>query len=560
MTQFSVQNMIFLFIGGLALILFGLRFMTDALQLVAGEPMRKILEKGTKTPVRGVFTGILVTALIQSSTATTVLTMGLVNTGLLSLRQAIGVIMGANIGTTITAYLIGFNFQAYSLPILSLGAVMFLFIKNRRVQLIGQALLGFGILFYGLSIMGEGVKPLKDLPSFLNLMTNIDKNALWGLLIGIGFTGVVQSSSATIGVLQQLAYQGAVTYQQSVPILFGDNLGTTITALIASLGTGVAARRTALTHFLFNLIGIVIWLPLFLIGVFPRLVELFTSFIFAIIPGLSGSWSTLNIKLQIAQTHAVFNIANTLILLPFITVLAWLVVKFIPERRDAEDEVGTVYIHKRFLETPGIALTQAMRETIRMGRLAARSFFNAIEYFNEHNPENKVRGVRLEETVNRLQREITDYVVLASEKRLSKEDSARSYLILQALSDLERISDHCQNIVEQADFAAQNQVTFSGEAHEELGQLIKLTDEALTKTIMVLDKGDNTLAREVIDLDKQIDSLQPECRKSHIRRLNERICNGSNGAVFLDVISHLGRISNHCRNIAWYVLDSENPT
>lgn len=557
MTEFSIQDMVFFFVGGLALFLFGLRFMSDALQLVAGDGMRKLLEKGTKNPVRGVFTGILVTGLFQSSGATTVLTVGLVNAGLLTLRQAIGVIIGANIGTTVTAFLIGFNLQVYSLPILATGAFLFLFIKKRRVQLVGQVLIGFGMIFFGLAVMGDGMKPLKDLPFFLNLMTRIDNNALWGVLIGAGFTGIVKSSSATIGVLQQLAYQGVVTYQQAVPILLGDNIGTTITALLASLGTSVAARRTALAHFLFNLIGTIIWLPVLLFGVFPRIVEFVTNHIFALIPGSSGNWNALNIKLQIAQTHAVFNISNTLILLPLVAILVWMVIKLIPDHSDNEDEVGTMYIHKRFIDTPGVAMAHATRETIKMGRLAARSYFNAIEYFNQHNPENKVRGARLEETINGLQRDITDYVVLASEKRLSKDDSARAYLILQVLTDLERIGDHCQNIVEQADYATLNQVSFSGEAHEELNNLIRVVEETLTMTLIVLDKEDRDLARQVVDLDKQADYLQEECRKSHIRRLNERKCNGNNGAVFLDVASHLGRISNHCRNIAWYVLNGE---
>jgi len=559
MTQFSMQNMMFLLVGGLALSLFGLRFMSDALQLVAGDRIKNILEKGAKTPVRGVFTGILVTSIIQSSSVTTVLTVGLVNAGLLTLRQSIGIIMGANIGSTVTAFLIGFNVQAYSLPIIAIGTLMFLFVKKRQVQLIGQALLGFGMLFYGFHIMGNGIVPLKEVPFFLNLMTNIDNNAIWGVLVGAGLTSIVQSIGATIGVLWQLAFQGIVTYQQAIPILMGNNIGTTVTVLLASIGTSVAARRTALIHFVFNLIGIIIFLPLFIFGILPRIVEFFANYIFALIPGFANNWEALNIKLQIAQTHAVFNIGNTLLFLPLIAVLAYIVIKLIPDYEGSGDEVGTAYIHKRFLDTPSLAMTHAMQETVRMGRLAARTFFNAIEYFNQRNPDNKVRGAHLEETVNQLQRDITDYVVLASEKRLSKEDSARAYLVLQVLADFERIGDHSQNIVEQADFATQNQVSFSGEAKEELAHLIKLTDEALTLAIMVLDKGDRNQARKVMELDKQVEQMQQEARKSHIRRLNERKCNGSNGAVFLDVIAHLGRISNHCRNIARYVLGEDNP-
>ena len=243
----SVQQMIFFALGGLGIFLFGIRYMSEGLQNVAGDRLRVFLETGTKTPFRGVLTGALVTALIQSSSGTTVLTVGLVNAGLLTLRQAIGVIMGANIGTTITAYLIGFKLDAYALPIIAVGVFLLFFVKNKKIANIGQIFLGFGMLFYGMDIMGEGLKPLKDLAFFHDLMLQVEDHALLGVLVGTLFTMLVQSSSATIGVLQELADQGAITYLQAVPILFGDNIGTTITALLAAIGTTVAARRAALT-------------------------------------------------------------------------------------------------------------------------------------------------------------------------------------------------------------------------------------------------------------------------------------------------------------------------
>lgn len=555
MAELAMKEIIFFLFGGLALLLFGLKFMTDALQLVAGDQMRSILVKGTKNPIRGVFTGFLVTALIQSSGATTVLTVGLVNAGLLTLRQAIGVIMGANIGSIIIVYLIGFNLQIYALPIIALGALLFLFIKRQKVHLAGQALLGFGILLYGLTVMANGMAQLNQSSLYASFINQVDANSLWGVAAGIIFTGVIQASSATIGILQQLTTEGVMNYYQAIPILLGANIGTTITALLASIGTSVAARRTALTHFLFNIIGAVIMLPLFMAGLFVPLVKLITN----CLPGIT--WEAVNIKLQLAQAHALFNIGTTIVLLPLVAVLAMVVVKLIPERQQLEDDDASryVYIHKRFLTSPGVAMEQAMRETIRMGRLAARTFNYAMEYFNHRGGENKSYGLNLEETVNRLQRDITDYVVLASQKQLTIEDSNKSYIILQVLSDLERIGDHSINIIEQADYADQNQVTFSGEAKEELARLIKVTEENLALTMVVLDKRDKDIARQVIELDKQADQLQEECRKAHIRRLNEMKCNGNNGAVFLDVVAHLGRISNHCRNIARYVLEEDIP-
>lgn len=551
----GVSGIIFSFIGGLGLFLFGLRFMSDGLQTVAGDRMRMILEKGTRSPLRGVLTGLLVTGLIQSSSATTVLTVGLVNAEMLTLRQAIGVIMGANIGTTVTAYLIGFNLQEYALPILGLGALIYLFAKVKRTQMIGQTLFGFGLLFFGLSLMGTGMEPLKDMPFFTSLMTSIENNALLGVAIGTLMTLVVQSSSAAIGVLQQLAYQGAMTYHQAVPFLFGDNIGTTITALLASIGASVAARRTALTHTIFNVLGTMIFLPLFLMGFFEKLVALFTDYLFVFLPGFNGTWETLNIKLQIAQTHAVFNISNTIIQLPFVAVLAYIVTKLIADRPEVLDPYRTKFIDRRFLTNPSMALAQAKRETLHMASMAFEAFNNAIDYFNKPQEETLEKSQAIETAIDRLEREITDYVVLASRKQLSMAESINANIILQSLNDIERIGDHCENIIEQAVYAQENQVSFSGEAQEEMQNIIEITKETLILAYQALENQDVSAAKQVLPLEEKIDELQNTYRKNHIRRLNEGICNGSNGAVFMDMLTNLERISDHCRNIAGYILE-----
>lgn len=553
--EVSWQEIIFAFVGGLGLFLFGINTMSDGLQSVAGDRMRSILEKGTRSPFRGVLTGILVTGLIQSSSATTVLTVGLVNAELLTLRQAIGVIMGANIGTTVTAYLIGFNLKDYALPILGLGAIIYLFAKQKKTQTIGKAIFGFGVLFFGLSIMGDGMKPLKDLSVFADFMVRIDNNALIGVVIGTVFTGIVQSSSATIGVLQELVNQGAVTYSQAVPILFGDNIGTTITALLAGVGASVAARRAALTHFLFNVMGTMIFLPLFVIGFLPEMITFVTNTLFSIVPGFTGTWETLNPKLQIAQTHAIFNMSNTLIHLPLVGVLAAIVTFFIPDREEHRDEVEfrIRFIDHRFLNNPSVALAQATRETLRMAELTRQAFENAIEYFYTREESLAKRGEILEETIDNLERQITDFVVLASEKHLSREDSSQAQLILQSLNDIERIADISESIIEGADYATKHHVVFSGEAEQELAEMINLTRQTLESTLLTLERKDKILAQKVVAYEQRLDEMQEEYRKAHIRRLNERICNGNNGAVFLDLISNLERISDHCRNIAGYV-------
>ena len=557
--QGTAVAMIFAFIGGLGLFLFGLRILSDGLQQVAGDRMRSLLEKGTKNPVRGVLTGMATTILVQSSTATTVLTVGLVNTGLLTLRQAIGVIMGANIGTTLTTFIIGFNVKDYCLPIIGIGALIFILSKKAKPKLIAQAILGFGLMFYGLNTIGTGLAPLKDLPIFTELMLSVEGNSLLGVLIGVFFTILVQSSAATIGVMQQLAEAGAMTYQQCVPILFGDNIGTTITALFAAIGAGVAARRTAWSHTIFNVIGTIIFLPLFIIGFFEPMVIWVTNHAFALVPGFE-SWAMLDVKLQIAQTHAVFNISNTLIQLPFVTGIAWVVTKMVPDRtKKGESDPSTPkYIDRNFLSNPSVALAQALRETLRMGELAQEAYHNAIHYLrNPSNKESLERGMVLENAIDHLEREITDYLVLAAQNNFTAEDSEKNYIIMQALNDIERIGDHCENIFEQADYAQKYDVVFSEEAQVELDGMIELTGETLDLALKSLGHDRKDWARQVVVNENVIDKMDQDYRRGHIRRLNELKCNGNNGAVFLDVLTNLERISDHCRNLAGYVLDEE---
>jgi len=552
--EIDYQQIIFLSLGGLAFFLFAIKYMSDALQNVAGDRMRAFLEKGTKTPLRGVISGIIVTASIQSSSATSVLAIGLVNSGLLTLRQAIGVIMGANIGTTMTAYLIGFQLEAYALPIAVLGVILMFFFKNKKLTNIGQFLFGFGLLFYGMDIMGEGLKPLKDMPFFTDAMIGVDNNSLLGVLIGMAFTGLVQSSAATIGVLQELANQGAITYLQAVPILFGDNIGTTITALIASIGTSVTAKRTALTHCLFNVIGTMIFLPLFVIGVFPVIVRLFTDYLFVLLPGFEGSWETLNIKMQIAQTHGVFNISNTLIQLPFVGALATLVTKLIPGE-DVIVETGSKYLEPRLLRNPSVALSQAGREVFRMGDMAKESLEHAVAYFYTELDKEAEKVARLEEAINRLEQEIPDYIVKVMEKKLSKLDSALAYTYIQAVNDIERVGDHTENIVELTQSRIKKGIHFSMEAMTDLRKMVDKTKDTFENAMKCLEANDTELAKKVVASDDEIDEMEKVFRRAHITRLNEGICNGDAGAIYLDILSNLERIGDHSVNIAQYVLE-----
>lgn len=550
--EMDLTTILFTFFGGLGLFLFGIKSMSEGLQAVAGDRLRVILEKGTKTPLRGVLTGTLVTALIQSSSGTTVLAVGLVNAGLLTLRQSIGIIMGANIGTTITAYLIGFKLEKYALPIIAIGVFILFFLKNKRLHYVGQTLLGFGLLFYGMSIMGDGLKPLRSSAFFIHLMSNVEHNALLGVLIGTIFTVIVQSSSATIGVLQELANQGVVTYHQAVPILFGDNIGTTITAILAGIGASVAARRASATHLLFNIIGTAIFLPLFLLGIFPKLVVLFTNYVYILIPGFEGTWNTLGIKLQIAQTHGVFNVLNTLIQLPFVGLLAAIVTKLIPGDQEIV-EAKPKYLEPRFFGNPAVALANASRETLRMGKMAGQAVENAKLFFVNRKDQNKQATLQLEDATDQLETEITNYVLKATAgKSLTTQLSDQSYRILQAIGDMERVGDHATNLVELTDYAIESKVKFSEEANGDLQQMFEKVQEIFFMSLQALKDDDVELAKKVLQFDDIIDDMEEKLRKGHIERLNQGTCNGSYGAVYLDIISNLERIGDHSVNIAKY--------
>ncbi len=550
----GIAPMLFSFLGGLGLFLFGIKSMSEGLQATAGDRLRLILEKGTRTPFRGVITGTLVTALIQSSSGTTVLTVGLVNAGLLRLRQAIGVIMGANIGTTITAYLIGFKLSDYALPVIALGVLLLFFFKNKRVNYLGQILFGFGLLFYGMDVMGEGMRPLRNSSFFIGLMSNVEHNAFLGVFIGTIFTAVVQSSSATIGVLQELANQGVVTYFQAVPILFGDNIGTTITAILASLGASVAARRTALTHLLFNVIGTCIFLPLFYLGIFTELVRLFTDFIYVLLPGFDGTWETLNIKMQIAQTHGFFNISNTIIQLPFVGLLAAIVSKLVPGEESTID-TKPQYLEPRLLGNAPVAIANASRELLRMGRIASETFNYAVDFLFTQNQESLQMARQFEDAVDRLETEITNYTLKATgSKKLSDELSRRSYVILQVVGDLERVGDHSDNLLELTEYAIENNVKFSEIAQEDLKKMIKEVKGILAKSLEALKTENKQLAQEVVANDDLIDQMEKDLRRSHIIRLNEGACSGNASTVFLGILSNLERIGDHAVNIAEYVL------
>ena len=544
------MELLFYCLGGLGMFLFSMKCMSDGLQALAGDKLRDILEAGTKTPIRGVLTGTLVTGLIQSSAATTVLAIGLVNARLMSLRQAIGVIMGANIGTTVTAFLIGFKLSDYALPIVFVGAALLFFCKKEKLVHLGTVILGFGLLFYGMDVMGQGLKPLAGFPQFTALMLFVEDNTLLGVGVGALLTAAIQSSSAFIGIMQELAYQGVMTYNQVVPMLFGSNIGTTVTALLAGLGTTLNAKRTSFINLMFNTLGTLIFLPLFVMGIFPVIVETVANF-------TPGGWEMMNIKMQIAFTHGLFNITNTLLFIPFVSVLDKLVCRLIPDKEEHMDwALQPKYLEQRLLNSAPMALSCASREMLHMGRIAAESLEYAVDYYFLHGEDDKNESLKREETVDMLEQAITNYVVEVTHNHdLDQVLSKRSYMLLQAVGDLERIGDHAENLIELTDYCRENKIEMSKEANEGLREMMHLVEGALRDSLDALRNNNRDLAIKVIEQDDRVDVMEVELRKGHIARLNAGACSAGAGAVYLDILSNLERIGDHAVNLAQEVLE-----
>lgn len=536
----DLQKMIFEFLGGLGIFLFGIKFMGDGLQKSAGDRLRDILDKFTTNPVMGVLAGIFVTILIQSSSGTTVLVVGLVSAGFMNLRQAIGVIMGANIGTTVTAFIIGIKISDYALPILFAGAVLLFFFKNKKIHNFGQIVFGFGALFFGLELMGDGMKPLRSLQAFQDLTVSMSDNPLLGVVIGTVFTVIVQSSSATIGILQELHGLGLIDIKASLPVLFGDNIGTTITAVLASIGASVAARRAALTHVIFNLIGTAIFL---------LILPLFTAFIAMLKANLG-----LNPEMTIAFAHGTFNLTNTLIQLPFIGVLAYIVTKLIPGE-DSLVEYKAKHLDPLFIEqSSSIALGQAKEEILRMGQFASLGLEEANQYLKTNQSKHADTAYQIEDAINNLDRKITDYLVLISRAEMSAAESEEHSTLMDTVRDIERVGDHFENIVELVDYKLTNKVKLTESALKDLDEMFTLTISTLKDAITALDDKDTDLAARVMKSEEQIDKMERTLRKKHILRINEGSCTGQAGIVFVDIISNLERIGDHSVNIAEAVL------
>ena len=534
------QEIAFHFLGGLGLFLYSIKTMGDGLQQAAGDRLRFYIDKYTSNPFFGILVGIGMTALIQSSSGVTVITVGLVSAGLLTLRQAIGIVMGANIGTTVTSFIIGFKLGDYALPMLFLGAVCLFFTKNRTINNIGRIVFGVGGIFFALNLMSGAMEPLKDLQVFKDYMVELSKNPILGVLVGTGLTLLIQASSATIGILQNLYASNLIDLQGALPVLFGDNIGTTITAIIASLGANIAAKRVAAAHVAFNVIGTVICI-IFLVP-FTGLIQWFESFL------------NLAPEMTIAFAHGTFNITNTIIQFPFIGALAFMVTKLIP----GEDEVvkyEPLYLDEQLIkQAPSIALGNAKKELLHLGNYAAKAFDLSYDYIINSNEKVAEKGHKTEEAINTIDEKLTRYLISLSGEALSQKESEVLTNILDSSRDLERIGDHAEALLNLNDYLQRKNVQFSEAALEELAEIYLKTSEFVKDALESVENNDLEQAQALIKRHEDINNMERVLRKTHIKRLNNGECSTQAGVNFIDIISHYTRVSDHAMNLAEKVI------
>lgn len=549
-------EMLFKFVGGLGMFLYGMHVMADGLQKSAGGKMKQLLGILTNHRILGVLVGALVTAVIQSSSATTVMVVGFVNAGIISLTQAVGVIMGANIGTTITAWVVSMSEWGEMLKpeffaplLIGVGAFIVLFSSKERLRQVGEILVGFGVLFIGLSFMSASITPYKDAPIFATAFQVLGKNPVLGILTGAAVTAIIQSSSASVGILQTLALNGVVSWNSAIYITLGQNIGTCVTALLSSAGANRTAKRAAVIHLLFNVIGAVVFGILMFI-------------VFTVNPAFAGGRVS---SVGISVFHTVFNITNTLLLFPFAKQLVTLSGRIIRERpeRLAAAEISAVsgdeavlerpHLDIRILSSPSFAIQSAAEQVIRMGELAKEHVETSMGSVFDVSEEKIRRSNMLEKTLDIFEKDLTEYLVHLSHESLTEKEIQTVSHLLFTVGDLERIGDHCDNIAELAEGLVQGHIQLSNDAVEDLRDIEDVVLKAVELAISSRSRESIMDAKRVYMLEDDVDSMEEDMRHNHMDRLSKGLCSANTGIVFLDILSNLERISDHAVNIAEYV-------
>lgn len=527
----------FLFLGGISLFLYGMQLMGDGLQAAAGSKLQRILGALTKRTIYGVALGAGVTSILQSSSATTVMTVGLVNAGLMNLQQAFGIVMGANIGTTITAQLIAFKLTDYITLLLAIGFLIRTVAKKRQMKDIGQVLMGFGILMLGMAMMSNSVAPLRHNTAVVEFIGRFSTHPILGLLVGLCMTVVIQSSSATVGILMAMAGQGLIPLEGAVPVLLGDNIGTCITAVLATLQANINAKRVALSHVLFNLIGSIIAIAL---------LSQFLALVLKISP--AG-----NISRQIANAHTVFNVVNTILFLPFAGQFTKLIEKIMPNK-NGEISYQPKFLNESMLDTPAIALSLARKEVSRMGSLALGNTKRAFSCINQYDSK-KVKYIKEHEPViDNLEEAITVYLTKMSEKNLSVELTNIHTGLLHCCMDLERIGDHAETIAKRVKSMNEDGISFSPEAAEEMKEIGDMVIRTTADALQALEDNDVNLAKTALARSHEVRKKEKAMRRSHVDRLNRGVCTPETGFVMLELLLNMKRVSDHTQNLCEIVL------
>lgn len=532
-------------LGGFALFLFGIGYMGDGLKSIAGDKLRDYIEKYTNKPWKGILIGLCMTAVIQSSSATTAICIGFVRAGIMRLEQAVGIIMGANIGTTVTAFLIGMNVEDLALYFVFVGVLLFLFGKRKKQRYLGQIVLGFGLLFFGLKMMGDQLGLVGKLPEFSQAATAMAHQPILAMFASIVMTGIIQSSSAVIGVVQKLYQSGALELAAVLPFVFGSNIGTTVTAVLASLGGSTAAKRTAGIHVMFNVSGCLLFMC-------------FLSPVTAFIQTLAKQ-QNLPPMMQIAVAHIIFNITMTIICYPLIKYMVVLVKKIV-RGDDERIEIDISGLDSKLVTTlPSAAISSAKKTSFRMAELAVEQLSDTKEFFNTKSSKFKNGSIQLEDAINSLDSKITNYLISISHENLSEKDANELLTTLQVVKNIERIGDIAMNLVGFYDSVFDERTDFSDEAKKDINEMSDTVSSMLEFSIAYFIEGDETAKKAVEDKENYLDMREDKARKSHFARMTNNECNSAIAAsIYVDILSNLERMGDHCDNIV-KILDDPAP-
>jgi phosphate:Na+ symporter len=543
-------------LGGLGLFLYGMKLMSEGLQKVAGDRLRSFLEKVSSNRIMGAAVGMIVTALVQSSSLTTVTVVGFVNAGLINLTQSVGVILGANVGTTVTAQIIAFKITHLALVAIFIGMVLKLFAKKRKWQYVGEVILGFGILFFGMSLMKDGFKPLRSHPEFIAFFTRFDAATLGGVLLcvaaGAVLTMVVQSSSATVGITMALASQGLLTLPGCVALILGENIGTTITAELASIGGNLTARRAARAHTMFNVIGVCLVVIVF--NPFINFVEWLTSNLMGVGPAeqLVGSEKP-NITRYIANSHSLFNVLNAVFFLCVLPLLVKAAVLLTPgkDREDMLEELGsTKFIDNKFVDQPSVALALARDETARMGQVAKSMFEDVTNVFFTRSLSELKSWRKAEEGLDQLQKQLLEYLVQVSQGSISGPESREIASMMRMVNNMERIGDSVENLAELIGEVVENDLHFSDESIDEYTAIRDHVDKFINLVVKSVHEREQDIMSTAQRLEDEIDLMREHAREDHVTRLRSGVCMVDTGLVFMDMLSNFEKIGDYCYNIS----------